>query len=113
SRPSPNNSSADADSMTVELAAASSVSGTPVAQIQVMAAAAWSERQPAVPSPSMRIRCPQCGSYLREMAYAAGSFTVLACGPCGKSYRLNSTPRPASTRHEGGGVQLVLRLECR
>jgi DNA-directed RNA polymerase subunit RPC12/RpoP len=76
-----------------------------------MAATAWSERQPDVPSPSMRIRCPQCGSYLREMAYAAGSFTVLACGPCGKSYRLNSTPRFGSTRHEGEEVQLVLRLE--
>jgi len=76
-----------------------------------MAASAWSERQPAVANPSMRIRCPQCGSYLREMAYAAGSFTVLACGPCGESYRLNSTPRFASTRHEGEEVQLVLRLE--
>jgi hypothetical protein len=48
---------------------------------------------------------------MREMAYVAGSFTVLACGPCGESYRLNSTPRFASSRHQGDEIQLVLRLE--
>jgi len=45
------------------------------------------------------------------MDYAAGSYTVLACGPCGESYRLNSTPRFASSRHRGEEIQLVLRLE--
>jgi hypothetical protein len=77
----------------------------------VMAAPAWPERQTAIPGPSTKIRCPQCGSYLREMDYAAGSYTVLACGPCGESYRLNSTPRFASSRHRGEEIQLVLRLE--
>ena len=48
---------------------------------------------------------------MRELAYVAGSFTVLACGPCGESYRLNSTPRFASSRHQGDEIQLVLRLE--
>ena len=40
--------------------------------------------------PSVTIRCPQCGSFLREVDYAAGAFTVVACGPCGESFRLST-----------------------
>ena len=71
----------------------------------------WSEPQSASPGPSTRIRCPQCGSFLRELAYAPGAFTVLACGPCGESFRLNSATRAPFARERGVEVQLVLQLE--
>lgn len=41
--------------------------------------------------PSVAIRCPECGAFLRELAHAAGSFTVVACGPCGESFRLTTS----------------------
>jgi hypothetical protein len=41
--------------------------------------------------PPVTIRCPECGSFLRELVYAAGAFTVVACGPCGETFRLSVT----------------------
>jgi hypothetical protein len=39
--------------------------------------------------PPVTIRCPECGAFLREVAHAAGDFTVVACGPCGETFRLS------------------------
>jgi len=40
--------------------------------------------------PPVTIRCPECGAFLRELAYSAGDFTVVACGPCGETFRLSA-----------------------
>jgi hypothetical protein len=42
-------------------------------------------------APPVAIRCPECGALLREVAHATGAFTVVACGPCGVSFRLAPT----------------------
>ena len=52
--------------------------------------------------PPVTIRCPDCGAFLREIGYAAGDFTMVACGPCGETFRLNANwPEwlPAQSRH--------------
>jgi ribosomal protein S27E len=52
--------------------------------------------------PPVTIRCPDCGAFLREIAYAEGDFTVVACGPCGETFRLHANwPEwlPSQTRH--------------
>jgi hypothetical protein len=59
--------------------------------------------------PPVTIRCPQCGAFLRELAHAAGSFTVVACGPCGETFRLTGNaehPRAsdADLPHPGAHV---------
>jgi hypothetical protein len=40
--------------------------------------------------PPVTIRCPDCGAFLREVAHVAGDSTVVACGPCGETFRLSA-----------------------
>jgi len=53
------------------------------------------------------IRCPECGAHMRELSYVIGAFTVLGCGPCGHTFRLDARPRmPASVSRTEGTVRI-------
>jgi hypothetical protein len=68
--------------------------------------------------PPVTIRCPDCGSFLREVAYAAGDFTVVACGPCGETYRLSAhwaewQPAPSRNSLHDSDAQTVVNVRPR